>query len=138
MSTLENLATLQELTEFWRAPEGPDESDRAESLLKTASSYLRQIAKNNRVAIDDKITEEGEVYSDSVKLVIMMAVKRAMVTPLDAPPADQWSQSASPYSATIKFTNPSSDLYFKSAELKLLGFGSTSGNRQFGLLRGVR
>lgn len=134
-----NLATIADFEPFWRTLTDNDERNRATTLLDLASSYLRQIAKNNDVDIDEKIADDETcTYKDSVKLVVMSAVKRAMLTPQDAPPADQWSQSASPYSETMTFTNPSSDIFFKTAELQLLGLGSVSGRGKIGILRGVR
>jgi hypothetical protein len=47
----------------------------------------------------------------------MEAVKRAMLTPVDAPPANSVQQTAGPYSENIVYTNPSGDLWFKKAEL---------------------
>lgn len=135
---MDSLATIEDFEPFWRTLDTNAERGRALSLLSLASSYLRQIAKNNGADIDEKITAEGNTYEDSVKLVVMSAVKRAMLTPQDAPPADQWSQSASPYSETMTFTNPSSDVFFKTAELQLLGLGSVSGRGKIGILRGVR
>ena len=134
-----NLATIEDLEPFWKSLDDTNAKERASKLLELASSYLRQIAANNDVDIDEKITEDTTGnYKNSVKLVIISAVKRAMTTPIDAPPADQWSQSASPYSETMHFTNPSNDLYFKTKELELLGFGSISGKSKISLLRGVR
>ena len=51
----------------------------------------------------------------------MEAVKRALATPTDIPPVDNYAQSAGPYSENYRFANPSGDLWFKKAELKTLG-----------------
>lgn len=134
---MEDFATIDELAAFWRPMTDEDEETRATSLLHMASNYLRQIAKNNNVDIDAKV-DEDDVYKDTVKLAVLESVKRAMTTPTDAPAADQWSQSANPYSETIRFTNPSSNLFFKNNELQLLGFPSLSGKSKISILRGVR
>lgn len=115
-------ATVPELEAFWRPLQSADETARAGTLLSMGSNYLRQIAANNGVDLDTKITADTtSMLAESVKLVVLQAVKRAMVIPTDAPPADAWSQSASPYAESMTFTNPSSDLFFKSSELALLG-----------------
>lgn len=138
MATLDDFATIEDLETFWR-PLSTDENARATSLLSYASNYLRQVASNNSVDIDAKITaDETSVYGNSVKLVVLAAVKRAMLTPIDAPPANQWAQAANPYSESMTFTNPSNDLYFKSNELQLIGLASISGKAKFGILRGAR
>lgn len=139
MSENAAFASLTDLITFWRALTGVDEQNRATLMLEFASNYLRQIANNNSLNIDEKISlDTTGVYGANVKMVILAAVKRAMTTPIDAPPADSWSQSASPYSETMQFTNPSGDLYFKYKELELLGIKSISGKSQFGVLRGIR
>lgn len=135
---MQPFATITDLQKFWRTLI-EDETERATELLRMSSNYLRQVAKNNNVDIDVLILEDTTgILAESVKMVVLSSVKRAMTTPSDAPPADEWSQSANPYSETMKFTNPSSDLFFKSSELKLLGLASVSGRGQFGILRGVR
>lgn len=53
----------------------------------------------------------------------MDATKRALATPIDTPPVDNYSQSAGPYSENYRFTNPSGDLWFKKAELRSIGIG---------------
>lgn len=135
---MKNFADIEDLRAFTDLPEKSDVA-RATALLKYASNYLRQIGKNNGVDIDQKIKESADgVYCDSVKLVTLAAVKRALLTPTDAPPANQWSQSASPYAETMVFTNPSNDIFFKQAELQLIGLSSVAGRSKFGLIRGAR
>lgn len=140
MASTNPLATEQDLANYWRVLNGT-ESARATSLLSYASNYLRQIARNNDVDLDKKLEDAAAngdgLLAETVKMVVLGAVKRAMLTPSDMPPVDQWSQSASPYSESMRFTNPTSDLYFKNNELQLLGLASISGKSQFGLLRGV-
>lgn len=136
---MKDFATTQDLESFWRVLTDKEEKTRANALIKHASAYLRQVAKNNQIDLAEKIDlDTDNIYGDSVKLVILAAVKRAMLTPQEAPPADQWSQSASPYSETMTFTNPSNDLYFKAAELQLIGLSSISGRSKLGFIRGVR
>lgn len=129
MNNNEPFATVDDLEKFWRGLT-PDEQTRAEYLLSLASNQLRQIAMNSGKNLDQMITD-GQVMKDSVKLVVMEAVKRAMLTPVDAPPVNSMSQSqtAGPYaeSSTYTYTNPSGDLWFKKSELSSIGI---SGGKQ--------
>lgn len=129
MNNNEPFATVDDLEKFWRDLT-PDEQTRAEYLLSLASNQLRQIAMNSGKNLDQMIAD-GQVMEDSVKLVVMEAVKRAMLTPVDAPPVNSMSQSqtAGPYaeSSTYTYTNPSGDLWFKKSELSSIGI---SGGKQ--------
>lgn len=129
MNNNEPFATVDDLEKFWRVLT-PDEQTRAEYLLSLASNQLRQIAMNSGKNLDQMIAD-GQVMEDSVKLVVMEAVKRAMLTPVDAPPVNSMSQSqtAGPYaeSSTYTYTNPSGDLWFKKSELSSIGI---SGGKQ--------
>lgn len=129
MNNNEPFATVDDLEKFWRGLT-PAEQTRAEYLLSLASNQLRQIAMNSGKNLDQMITD-GQVMEDSVKLVVMEAVKRAMLTPVDAPPVNSMSQSqtAGPYaeSSTYTYTNPSGDLWFKKSELSSIGI---SGGKQ--------
>lgn len=120
-------ATTDDLAAFWR-PLLSTEEDRANSLLAYASSRLRMEAAKADIDLDAMV-EEDDDYAAQVKLTVMEAVKRAMLTPIDVPPVDNYSQAAGPYSENFKFTNPSGDLWFKKAELKALGI---MGNQKVG------
>lgn len=130
---MKTFATVQDLTTFWHAP---DDTARAEALIEYESSYLRQIAANNNMDMENRMYDDP-IYKRNVTFVILAAVKRALATPADMPPADQWSQAASPYSESMTFTNPSSDLFFKKSELQLLGMMSINGSRKMGVIRGA-
>lgn len=112
-------ATVGDLSTYWR-PIEESETARAEDLLSLASSRLRLYAAKVDIDIDTEI-ENDDDYKDAVKWVVMEASKRALQTPTDIPPVDNYSQSAGPYSENYRFTNPSGDLWFKKAELKTLG-----------------
>lgn len=112
-------ATVEDLSTYWR-PITESETPRAEDLLSLASSRIRLYAAKVDIDIDTKVGEDDD-YADAVKWVVMEATKRAMATPVDVPPVDNYSQSAGPYSENYRFTNPSGDLWFKKAELKALG-----------------
>lgn len=112
-------ATTDELEKFWRTMTA-SEKERANYLLILASDTLRQVAMNAGKNLDDMI-EEGKVLSNTVKQIVMEAVKRAMLTPVDQKPVNQMAQAAGPYSETLTFTNPAGDIWFKDKEYKILG-----------------
>lgn len=109
-------ATVVNLTSFWRAP---DSSDRALFLLELASNRLRLIGDDLGIDIDAKAVQ-NKAYASTLQWVVMEAVKRALLTPTDAAPANSIQQTAGPYSENIVFTNPSGDLWFKKTELNSL------------------
>ena len=117
--TPNNYATVEDLSTYWR-PIAESEETRAEDLLTLASSRLRVYAAESGVDIDQKV-EDYPDYANVAKWVTMEAVKRALATPTDVPPVDNYSQSAGPYSENYRFTNPSGDLWFKKSELSALG-----------------
>lgn len=117
MADLGPFATVEDLTQFWKAP---DDSSRATYLLKMASNRLRLLAEDLDINLDSK-AEASEPFNSTVQWVVMEAVKRALLTPTDAQPVDTWQQTAGPYSENIKYTNPSGDLWFKKTELGALG-----------------
>ena len=114
-----NYATVADLSLYWRTI-AESESARAEDLLTLASSRLRVYAGEAGVNLDEKVAEDDD-YKNTAKWVVMEAVKRALATPTDIPPVDNYSQAAGPYSENYRFTNPSGDLWFKKSELKALG-----------------
>lgn len=118
MSTT-SYASVAELEAFWRPLDSAEEA-RAEVMLGLASSRLRVYAAKADVDLDAKYNSD-EDYKNAVKWVVMEATKRALATPIDAPPVDNYSQSAGPYSENFRFSNPSGDLWFKKAELATLG-----------------
>lgn len=112
-------ATPTQLAAFWRTLTST-EITRSELLLELASNRLRIIADDAGVAIDAKVAA-SEAYSTTARWVVMEAVKRAMLTPVDLPPVDSYQTTAGPYSENFRYTNPSGDLWFKKTELATLG-----------------
>lgn len=112
-------ANADDLAEFWKTLTG-DDVTRANNLLKRASNRLRIIADNLGIDLDTKVNSNAAYFS-TVQWVVMEATKRAMLTPIDAPPANSIQQTAGPYSENITFTNPAGDLWFKKSELHDLG-----------------
>lgn len=112
-------ADNEDLSLFWKPITG-DDIARSNSLLKLASNRIRNIGKNVGVKIDEQANADPAYFS-TLQWVVMEATKRAMLTPIDQPPVDTFSQTAGPYSENIKYTNPSGDLWFKKSELYDLG-----------------
>lgn len=110
-------ADVDDLTLFWKAP---DSSTRALYLLTLASNRLRLIGSDVDVDVDARVNAEP-AYFMTVQWVIMEAVKRALQTPLDGQPTEQYGQTAGPYSENFKYSNPTGDLWFKKSELSALG-----------------
>lgn len=111
-------ATKEDLAKFWRQLDAT-EQDRADYLLELASDYLRQIAMNGKKNLDEMLAT-GKVMENTLRTIVMEAVKRAMLTPQNQPPVNQMSQTAGPYSESFVFSNPAGDIWFKDKELKML------------------
>lgn len=112
-------ANADDLALFWKTLTGED-INRANNLLKLASNRLRSMGTSSDVDVNAKVNSDP-VYFSNVQWVVMEAVKRAMLTPIDLPPVDTFQQTAGPYSENIKYSNPSGDLWFKRSELSDLG-----------------
>lgn len=112
-------ATVEELQAYWK-PLTETEQDRATLMLDMASDRLRLMGENIGINLDDKVAA-SEPYATTIRWVVMEATKRAMNTPVDQPPVDEFSQTAGPYSENYKYSNPSGDLWFKKSELSSLG-----------------
>lgn len=123
MADLTPFATVDDLAAFWR-PITEAEEPRATTLLLLASNRLRQMAEDASIDLDAKV-EASEIYKANVQWVVMEAVKRAMLTPVDQAPVDTFQQTAGPYSENYKYTNPSGDLWFKKSELSAIGLAGT-------------
>lgn len=133
--TNEPFANIDELRDF--IGDTDFDSNRAANLLEFASNYLRQIATNNNVKLEEKYSSDT-VYRSSVKFVVLSAVKRSISTNMDLPPASGYSMSATPYfQSATGIINPDDSLYFKNNELRILGLKSINGKTNFGILRGA-
>ncbi len=138
---LKSYATPADLAAVWHALSAEEES-RVEALLAQASNYLRQIAMNHQTNLDDRIAADTTgILEENVKMVVVNAAQRVVSLPEGMPDdATQWTQSATPYSQSIGLSSgaASSNLFFKTRELELIGLGSISGRPTIGILRGVR
>lgn len=116
-------ATTADLAAFWRSL-NEIETTRATMLIELASYRLLLMASNSITDWPSQITADP-MLAAGVKFVVLEAVKRAMLTPIDTPPVDQYAQTAGPYSENFKFTNPSGDLWFKKSELASIGLAGS-------------
>lgn len=110
-------ANNEDLAQYWKVPE---DTTRADYILKLASNRLRQMASDVDVDLDAKVNAD-EVFFLNVQYVVMEASKRALQADVNAAPAETYQQTAGPYSENIKYSNPAGDLFFKKAELSTLG-----------------
>lgn len=117
MSTPAAFATIQDLTNFWRAP---DNEDRATYLLQLASDRLRLIAEDSGIDLDAKVAA-NPAYKSVLQWAVMEAVKRALITPDTEPSIESKQMAAGPYSENIKYVNPTGDLFYRKAELIAVG-----------------
>lgn len=137
-----DLITLADLAALGVDVEG-DAGTKAQAWITYVSNYLRLVAQNNNVNLDEKLEDDKYngrgVYTSTVKMVVANAVMRANAKPVEMPDATMYSQSASPYSEMVNYgSNATQEAYFKQKELALLGFKNLSGRRQINILRGVR
>lgn len=118
-----------------------DDEKRAAKWITYVSNYLRVIATNNGINLDEKLKIDGAAggqYRSVVEMVVSNAVVRGYSKNVDVPDATQWSQAATPYSESFTVPAGGTEAYFKHKELALLGFMSVSGRGQMSIMRGVR
>ncbi len=123
MASLTPFASVDDLEAFWKTLT-TDEADRAEILLTLASNRLRLIAEGSAIDLDANILGSA-AYESTLQWVVMESVKRAMQAPVDMPPVESYGQTAGPYSENYKYTNPTGDLWFKKAELSIIGLSGS-------------
>ena len=117
---MENFATVQDITDLWRALKNTDETTRAESLLEVVSDSLREEAK--KVGRDlDLMVAERPSYANVVKSVVVDIVARTLMTSTDQEPMTQTTESALGYSWSGSFLVPGGGLFIKKTELARLG-----------------
>jgi len=110
-------ATAQDLVDRWR-PLTPAELARATVLLGDAGTRIRAAVPD----VDTRLAA-GALDPNIPLLVSVEMVRRAMLSPVDQPPAAQVQQTAGPFSRGISFANPTNDLYLMKAERQMLGGG---------------
>ncbi len=112
-------ATLEDLTELWRAMT-PSEEKRAEALLKIVSDSLRVEASKVGKSLDTMI-EADSAYASVVKSVTVDVVARTLMTSTNSEPLSQMSQSALGYTVSGTYLVPGGGLFIKKTELARLG-----------------
>ena len=136
-----DLITVQDLRDLGVEITTDNDEARAAKWITFVSNYLRVIATNNGLNLDEKLNIDdtaGGQYRSVVEMVVSNAVIRGYERNLQVPDATQWSQSATPYSESYSLPSGASEAYFKAKELKLLGFNTVSGKGQMSIMRGVR
>lgn len=142
MAQNNDFITLGDLEDLGLDLSTEEAQTKAQAWISYASSFLRQIARNNGVDIDLKIAldqSSGGFYLNTVKMVVSKSVLRANSVNVEIPDATRYAQTATPYSESISYGNASpGEVFFKQKELQLLGFKSVDGKPTFSALRGVR
>lgn len=137
-----DLITLDDLAALGVDVEG-EAGIKASKWITFSSNYLRVIARNNRIDLDEKLKQDAiggdESYRSVVQMIVANAVMRANSKPVEIPDAVSYSLSANPYAESVNYgANAVKDAYFTHKELSLLGFNSLSGKSQIGRIRGIR
>lgn len=137
-----DLITLEDLADLGVELDTEDQQTKAQAWIHYVSAYIRVIADNNGINLDQKLAIEdaaGGAYRKVIEMVVANAVMRANAKSVEMPDATMYSQSATPYSEMVNYgANATADAYFKKKELDLLGFGSISGRKSINLIRGIR
>lgn len=106
---LEPFATTDDLALIYGAY-SDDIHDRAEAYLVAVSAAIRAVC------------DYEEVDSEVLKLVCLQVTIRILQSGTETPiGVSQQSWSASPFSGSVSYSNPSGDIYFTAFEKKLLG-----------------
>ncbi len=141
MANSNDFITVSDLSDLGVEIQDEEDTLRAEKWITYVSNYLRVIATNNGINIDEKLKIDdaaGGQYRSVVEMVVSNAVIRGYARNTTVPDATQWSQSATPYSESFSIPSASTEAYFKAKELKVLGFQSISGRGQMSIMRGAR
>lgn len=115
---MEAYATTDDLQKRWKTL-SDIELERATALLLDASVILATGCKKAGVKIDPA----DELQALTITAITCEMVKRAMLSPVDEAPMQQFSKTAGSYSESGTYVNPTGDLYLTSAEKSRLGFG---------------
>lgn len=114
---MEAFATVEQLESRWRSLSDL-EKPRAETLLLDASVIICDECEKHGIEVDSS----DEKQSLKFEAITCEMVKRAMLTPIDQAPINNYSQTAGSYSESVTYVNPTGDLYLTSGEQKRLGF----------------
>ncbi len=112
-------ATVQDVTELWRAM-STAEQQRAADLIPVICSSLRTEAKKVGKDLDAMVAEDEDL-AEVAKSVTVDVVARTLMTSTNQEPMTQYSESALGYSASGSFLVPGGGLFIKRSELARLG-----------------
>lgn len=112
-------ATVQDVTELWRAM-STAEQQRASDLIPVICSSLRTEAKKVGKDLDAMVAEDEDL-AEVAKSVTVDVVARTLMTSTNQEPMTQYSESALGYSASGSFLVPGGGLFIKRSELARLG-----------------
>lgn len=115
-------ATTSDLESVWRTLTS-DEATRATALLGFTSNQLRGLAGDRDL---DTEASTDAVLKSNLTYVTAVAVRRSMQSPQEDAPLKSQSITAGPYTQYNMYQNPTGDIYFTKAELKLLGLSGQS------------
>lgn len=116
---MDDFATIDDLEKLWRELK-PDETEKANELLKTVSDSLRYEAK--KVGKDlDQMIKDDEVLKSVATSVTVDVTARTLMTSTDSEPMTQRSESALGYAVSGTYLVPGGGLFIKKSELARLG-----------------
>lgn len=97
----------------------PADKERTETILQDASNMLLTTFEENYGVP----YEEGAhpIFDKSACAVACAVAHRSLSVPAGFEGANQYSQTAGSYNASITFSNPTGDLYLSKTDLKRLG-----------------
>lgn len=120
-----SLATIEDYEKRYGGVD-PTDKERTETILQDVSDMLIATYEENY----GFPYEEGAhpVFDKSACAVACAVARRSLSVPAGFEGANQFSQTAGSYNASITFSNPTGDLYLSKTELKRLGLsGQTIG-----------
>lgn len=112
-------ATIQDVTNLWRAMSAAEQT-RAAELIPVICSSLRTEAKKVGKDLDAMVAEDQDLAAVA-KSVTVDIVARTLMTSTNQEPMTQASEAALGYSVSGTFLVPGGGLFIKKSELARLG-----------------
>ncbi len=116
---MDDFATIDDLEKLWRELK-PDETEKANKLLKTVSDSLRYEAKKVGKDLDQMIKDDEALKSVATSVTVDVTA-RTLMTSTDSEPMTQRSESALGYAVSGTYLVPGGGLFIKKSELARLG-----------------
>lgn len=116
---MNSFITIDDISALWK-PLDESEKEKVEALIPIVSDLLRQEAKNAGKRIETMLAD-GTLYPNVLKSVIVDIISRTMMTPTEAAPLSQMSQTGLGYTVQGTFLNPGGGIFIKKSELARLG-----------------